>query len=284
MVAHKLLVLVVAVAVAFLVGTESFEFNVKKALWKVVSNKARQQIIDRGASIGVSWEDNTRALMGELDTLQLEYDAVLDKNLIYPEYYLKPFHAYDEGNLSWQCAVEVKSAAYSVHSPIFAGSNNKVFKRDGDWTLRNNFHDKMKMAFSEQFFEPKKVVDIGCSTGLSTLKLAESFPSAEIIGADLSPYMLSVANYERGQLTDDEGRDRISYVHAAGESLPFTAQDKVDLYSMCLTAHELPEGSSREIFQQIFEKLPSGGAVSFMDIGTVVCTHPANRYPVSISN
>ena len=23
------------------------------------------------------------------------------KDIVYPDYYLKPFHAYDEGNLSW---------------------------------------------------------------------------------------------------------------------------------------------------------------------------------------
>lgn len=39
--------------------------------------------------------------------------------------------------------------------------------------------------------KPRKIVDIGCSTGLSTLKLHESFPDAEIIGVYLSPYMLS---------------------------------------------------------------------------------------------
>lgn len=38
-------------------------------------------------------------------------------------------------------------------------------------------------------------MDIGCSTGLSTLKLQSTFPEAEILGLDLSPHMLAVAKY-----------------------------------------------------------------------------------------
>lgn len=43
--------------------------------------------------------------------------------------------------------------------------------------------------------QPKTIVDIGCSTGLSTLKLQSTFPEAEVLGLDLSPYMLAVAKY-----------------------------------------------------------------------------------------
>lgn len=35
------------------------------------------------------------------------------------QYYLKPFHAYDNGNLSWDAALEVELAAKSVHANVF---------------------------------------------------------------------------------------------------------------------------------------------------------------------
>jgi len=88
--------------------------------------------------------------MNKMETLQYEYDTVLDRQLIYPEYYMKPFHAYDDGNLSWQCAVEVESAALTVHAPIYTESN-KVLRKDGDWNLRNFFHAKMKVAFAGSY-------------------------------------------------------------------------------------------------------------------------------------
>jgi hypothetical protein len=35
------------------------------------------------------------------------------------QYYLKPFHAYDNGNLSWDAALEVELAVKSVHANVF---------------------------------------------------------------------------------------------------------------------------------------------------------------------
>lgn len=35
------------------------------------------------------------------------------------QYYLKPFHAYDTGNLSWDAALELELAAKSLHANVF---------------------------------------------------------------------------------------------------------------------------------------------------------------------
>ena len=37
------------------------------------------------------------------------------------------------------------------------------------------------------------ILDLGCSVGVSTRWLAGVFPGASIVGLDLSPYMLAVA-------------------------------------------------------------------------------------------
>jgi ubiquinone/menaquinone biosynthesis C-methylase UbiE len=86
--------------------------------------------------------------------------------------------------------MEVEPAALTVHAPIYTKDKNEL-DIDGDFTLRDNFHKKMRHIFSATGFEPRKILDIGCSTGLSTLKLHDSFPKAEIVGMDLSPHMLS---------------------------------------------------------------------------------------------
>ena len=38
--------------------------------------------------------------------------------------------------------------------------------------------------------QPQRILDLGCGTGSSTLILKRTFPQAEVIGLDLSPYML----------------------------------------------------------------------------------------------
>ena len=237
-----------------------------KPLWKLASSKAREGIIKNGQSMGVDWNERVKYYDENKSKLEDLYGKLVDKSVDLPEYYLKPFHAYDEGNLSWQVASEVESAALTVHSNIYT-TDRKIFELEGDAKLRENFHSCMKSALGEKLFKPKQVADLGCSTGLSTLKLASSFPDALIFGVDLSVYMLSVGEFDlqsRPQLS--QARKAITYLHGNSEKLPFATGAGPDLVSMCLVSHELPSSATANVFQEVFRVLPSGGAFSFMDI------------------
>ena len=43
----------------------------------------------------------------------------------------------------------------------------------------------------------RHAVDLGCSTGLSTLELHHAFPEAQITAVDLSPYFITVAKHDQ---------------------------------------------------------------------------------------
>ena len=86
--------------------------------------------------------------------------------------------------------MEVEPAALTVHAPIYTSSKSEL-DINGDFTLRDNFHKNMKKIFDTTRYKPKRILDVGCSTGLSTIKLHDSFPEANIIGIDLSPHMLA---------------------------------------------------------------------------------------------
>ena len=90
--------------------------------------------------------------------------------------------------------MEVEPAALTVHAPIYTPSF-KILDINGDYTLRDNFHKNMKIIFDKIGFKPKRILDLGCSTGLSTVKFSESFSDVEIIGLDLSPHMLAGKNH-----------------------------------------------------------------------------------------
>jgi trans-aconitate methyltransferase len=44
---------------------------------------------------------------------------------------------------------------------------------------------------------PNTILDVGCSTGISSRWLQQAFPEADITGMDLSPYFLAVAEFDQ---------------------------------------------------------------------------------------
>jgi len=238
-----------------------------KPLFRLAARKARLSMEERGREIGVNWKGNVFDLEEKFDALLVEFDTVFQPKVAFstPAYYKQEFHAYDDGNLSWQAAMEVDSAALTVHAPIFAKKGELDIR--GDSELRDRFHRNMKELFAERQFKPRVILDVGCSTGLSTIKLHDSFPDAEILGLDLSPYFLAVAKHNlksRPQL--ESARKAITYIHGLGEDSSLGSGSGIDMVTMCLVSHELPTAASTGIFDEAMRILPSGGAFSLMDM------------------
>lgn len=69
-----------------------------------------------------------------------------------------------------------------------------------------------KVASASVFFEPKKsntIVDVGMASGTSTAILAKLFPEMKIIGVDINPKMVQIAqetyNYPNLSFREDDG-------------------------------------------------------------------------------
>ena len=222
-----------------------------KPLAEFAKTRARKMIVERANSIGVNWEENINKLKNH--DWQAEIAKVEDKNCPYPSYYLTSFHAYENGNLNWQAAWELESAAYSVHSTIFS----KTPSADGDRTLRASYHKVLQEEIDNR---PQKILDIGCGVGLSTFALQETYPNSEFSGLDLSPHFLAVANYQSQQ----KGKN-INWIHAPAEANNLAPQSQ-DLVSAFLIFHELPQCAAQEIIAHAYQLLSSGGYFAMMDM------------------
>ncbi|NJO72908.1 MAG: class I SAM-dependent methyltransferase [Leptolyngbyaceae cyanobacterium RM1_406_9] len=235
-----------------------------KPLASLAKHQARTMMIKRAESIGVYWREEVKALRSRCQpNTQLAPNAELSPDweadlariqnpaLEYPEYYLRPFHAYDEGNLGWEAAMEVEVAAHAVHARIWLDAGAQ-----GDAMLRQSYHDVLKAQLST---EPRDILDLGCSVGMSTFALQQVFPQAKLTGLDLSPYFLAIAHYRTPHPTSP------TWLHAPAEStgLPDCS---FDLISACLLFHELPRTVAVQIFREARRLLRPGGHLAIMDM------------------
>ncbi|KJH72460.1 class I SAM-dependent methyltransferase [Aliterella atlantica] len=221
-----------------------------KPLANLAKNRARQMMIQRAEKIGVPWTKTVQELKSH--NWEVELAQVENPQLIYPEYYLRAFHAYDNGNLNWEAALEVEVAAYAVHADIWKDAGAQ-----GDSMLRSSYHEVISSQIPSQ---PKDILDMGCSVGLSSFALQAMFPQAKITGIDLSPYFLAVAKYQSRQRNA-----QIDWFHAAAEATQLAA-NSYDLVSSFSMFHELPQSATRQIFQEAQRLLRSGGHFTIMDM------------------
>ena len=223
-------------------------------------NRARTMMITRAEKLGVPWRENVATLQQR--DWQEDLAAVQNPDLQYPKYYTTSFHAYGEGNLGWEPALEVESASKAVHSTLFGEPNVA-----GDELLRESYHKILKPNLDQKLDQPTaKIVDIGCGAGLSTEALQALFPAAQVTGLDLSPYFLAVARYRTAQTNP-----QLQWLHAAGEATTLPDQS-VDLVSCSLIFHELPQKAAIAIFREAKRILKPGGHFAMMDMKPYILT------------
>ncbi|NEQ96767.1 MAG: methyltransferase domain-containing protein [Cyanothece sp. SIO2G6] len=263
-----------------------------KPIFNVAKYQARTMMVKRAASIGIDWPGEVAALRSRqihpqnhpqiatsLSAMaatplhpdwETELAALRNDRLVYPDYYLNPFHAYDEGNMGWVPALEVDVAAKTVHAKIWPEAGVQ-----GDAQLRQSYHDVLKTALPQP---PTDILDVGCSVGLSTMGLRSLYPRSNCTGVDLSPYFLTVAQYRERQLQPHQQQQQqdqqhqpditphaIRWVHAAGEDTGLEAAT-FDLASIHLVMHELPASVTKAMLVEMRRLLRPGGHVAIMDM------------------
>ena len=224
-----------------------------KPIADLAKHQARTMMIRRAESIGVPWTQWANALRDRRpEVWEAELRQVQTPALTYPDYYLRPFHAYDTGNLSWEAATEVEAAAHAVHARIWPEAGAK-----GDARLRQSYHDVLLTHVDTQ---SQDILDLGCGVGMSTFALKAIYPQAAITGVDLSPYFLAIAQYR--------SRDRhqaVQWLHRAAEDTQLSDQS-FDLISICLMCHELPRDITRRVFAEAQRLLRPQGHLAIMDM------------------
>ncbi|XVE83533.1 hypothetical protein DITRI_Ditri16bG0094900 [Diplodiscus trichospermus] len=230
-----------------------------KPLYSVLKLGARQVLISTAEKKNIPWREMTREIL-ESDVYK-ELPSIENPSLRYPDYYLSPFHAYDEGNLSWLAAAEAEVATMSMmrRAIPYASSTEEATRE-----MRGNWLQAIKQHHMEHSGNSKieTILDIGCSVGVSTRFLADSFPYAKVTGLDLSPYFLSVAQFKEKQRPPR--KNPIRWIHAAGEDTGLPSKS-FDLVSFAYVFHECPERAIIALVAEAFRLLRPGGTLVLTD-------------------
>jgi len=216
----------------------------------------RKQVVDKAEKMGLAWTNIMNEMWSNISNLKRIAKSMEDPSVVIPDYYYAPIHAYDEGNLCWESALEEDLWSKLMIAPLY---NNAL---DGDVQMRQKWLDITESAV---IGKPKNAVDLGCGTGLSMYMLDSKFPSLEkITGVDLSTYKLAICEDKRTSLPSSKG-NKYDIYHAAAEDTKLDCNSQ-DLASLCLVAHESPRWVSKAIFSEAYRVLKPGGSFTLLDL------------------
>jgi len=171
---------------------------------------------------------------------QAEGDRRRNPQVTYPDYYQgQNFHGVPGGYLNPRAAVTYDPITQYVLPPSEAWLRQALLEAIGG--------------------QPRRILDLGCGTGSQTLQLKRAFPAAQVIGLDLSPYMLAMAEHKAQEANLD-----IAWRHGLAEATGLAA-NSLDLITIVLLFHETPPEISAAILRECWRLLVPGGQVAIAD-------------------
>ena len=161
-------------------------------------------------------------------------------DVVIPEYYSSQnFHGVKQGYLNPSAAVTYDAVTQYLLPP------------NETW-IRQALIKGVKV-------KPRRILDLGCGTGSTTIILKQAFPDAEVIGLDLSPYML-LRSFHKSQ----SAGLNIEWQQRNAENTTF-ADASFDLVTASLLFHETPSTVAQNILYECFRLLVPGGQVLILD-------------------
>ncbi|MBC6420456.1 MAG: class I SAM-dependent methyltransferase [Hormoscilla sp. SP5CHS1] len=227
-----------------------------KPIYQVMKRQARQVMIKTAEKNGVPWRQTYQEL--EASGAKGLLSDITNPNVRYPDYYRKPFHAYEEGDLCWQAAFEAIPATQAM--ALRVGPQENFTGEKAHHRMLDTFHQVLD-EYSPSLV--KDVLDMGCSVGMSTVPLHRYYcqrqkTKVRTVGLDLSPYMLAVAK------TVDVNGDISEWIHANAEKTGLP-ENSFDVVTLKLVLHHLPRHATRNVFQEALRVLRPGGCLAIFD-------------------
>jgi len=219
-------------------------------------NRATQELL--WDTVGESIERQLPALrLASADVPKAGGSLTLDPSLVLPEYFTKVDIHVMPGSFHKEVSAEgdlFAGALYDRGVYVYAygglGAENAALGEGTISCVRRRFPD----------FAPRKILDVGCGAGMSTLPLAEAWPEAEIFGVDLAAPML---RYAHGRSEAFGVPVHYSQQNAAQTNF---ADGSFDLVLSNLLLHEIPQKVTKQVIAECYRLLSPGGVMVHNDL------------------
>ncbi|MDX2097583.1 MAG: class I SAM-dependent methyltransferase [Leptolyngbyaceae cyanobacterium bins.59] len=174
----------------------------------------------------------------------IDWQAATDRlrcsTLTYPEYYeSQNFHGIQGGYLNREAALSYDPILQYALPP-----NEALVRQEVVQAVKGH---------------PRRILDLACGTGSTTLLLKQAFPDAEVIGLDLSVPMLVIAESKA-----KKAGVPLTLVHGNAERTLFP-DASFDLVTASLLFHETPPSITRAILTECHRLLTVGGEIVILD-------------------
>jgi ubiquinone/menaquinone biosynthesis C-methylase UbiE len=254
------------------------DLALRTPVWKhILVPQARSTMVKTAESNGIPWQ-SAKTWLQEHTNLP----TISQSDYSYPPYYRKAFHAYEEGNLSWDAALEVEIASAAV-----GARNFPIYGAKGETAFRGAFDVALTEAGA--IVPPGGIVlDMGCGTGMSTRRLAQNFAQAgTILGIDLSPYFVEIGrqllklepkSFEEGGpwVSTISSDSRIEYlVGDAADTM--LKSGSIDVVNLQFVLHELPAEVGKGVVDEALRLLKPGGQLWICEMDFEAPAYAAQR-------
>jgi len=244
-------------------------------IYAVLKWQAKAVLVRTAERKGVPWVATRDAILDAVAS-DAALAAATDAAVAYPDYYLRPFHAYADGNLCWEAAAEAEAATQVVGLRTFPAeplTPAQAFDR-----LRTPVYEQMAAALDGPrgvgVNGLRLVVDVGCGVGLGTVALRSFLadrqaaaaaaagsnvppPDLQVLAVDLSPHMLAVAAARAAA-------PGVTYVHGRAEALP-VPPGTAGLVALQFVIHEMPAAAIAASMGGAHDALAPGGVLALLD-------------------
>ncbi len=207
-----------------------------------------QSVARQSDHLESTWEDLTENPIGSL---------TLDPELVPPRY----LGAFDHHRMPGSYYTDTKENDFTAGALYDRFASTYLRNLNGGW--KNDGRGHTLASHVLDFFpdlKPKRILDMGCSVGHSTLALKEAFPDAEIYAVDVGAPMLRYG-HARAEALGME----IHFSQQNAECTNFE-DGSFDLVYSSATLHETSAKGMEKIFAESKRLLRSGGVMAHVDV------------------